>query len=105
LRVGECLGIGVGTYIGGGQFVLTHPASFQVGSQFVSGKQRTFLNGHATVTEDCDVGRDRDLLREASVSTNVEPIHAEILSLVKTEIPDLHEVLSFAAIEDRLYKR
>ena len=44
---------------------------------------------------------DRDLLRQASVSAHVEPIHAGVLSLVKAEIPDLHE-FPFRAIEDRL---
>jgi len=52
LRVGERFCIGVGAYIGLGQFVLALPASFQVGGQFVSGKERTLLNGDAMVAED-----------------------------------------------------
>jgi hypothetical protein len=65
---GECFGIGVGAYIGGGQFVLALPASFQVGSKFVSGKERTFLNANVMVAEDSNIRGDRDLLRQASVS-------------------------------------
>ena len=60
---GECFGIDVSAQIGGGEFVLALPASFQVGSQFVSGKGRTFLNADAMVAEDCDVRGDRNLLR------------------------------------------
>jgi hypothetical protein len=101
LGVGERFGIGVGAHIGSGQFVLALPASFQVGSQFVSGKERTFLNADAMVAEDCDVRGDRDVLRQPSVTTNVEPIHARVLSLVKATISDLHEN-PFRAIEDRL---
>jgi hypothetical protein len=41
------------------------------------------------------------LLLQASVSAHVEPIHAGVLSLVKAEIPDLHE-FPLRAIEDRL---
>ena len=91
LGVGECFGIRLGAYIGGGQFVLALPASFEIGGQFVSGKERTFLNANAVVAEDCDVRGDRDLLRKASVSAHVKPIHAGVLPLVKAEVPDLHE--------------
>jgi len=97
----ECSGISEDAHIGGGQFVLALPASFQVGRQFVAGEDGTFLNGDAMVAEDGNVCGDRDLLRQASVSSNIEPIHAGILSLVKAEIPDLHE-FPFRAIEDRL---
>src|SRR6516225_11304648 len=43
------------------------------------------------VAEDCNVRGDRDLFRQASVNSHVEPIHAGVLPLVKAEIPDLHE--------------
>jgi len=92
LGVGVRFGIGIGAHIGGSQFVLSLPASFQVGGQFISGKDRTFLNADTMVAEDYHVRSDRDLLRQLSVSANVEPIHAGILSLVKAEIPDLHEI-------------
>ena len=78
-------------HAGGGQFVLVLPASFQVGSKFVSGKERTFLKAKAMVAEDSNVRGDRDLLRQASVSVHGEPIHVGVLPLVKAEIPDLHE--------------
>jgi len=90
--VGERFVIGVGTHIGRGQFMRAVPTTFQVGGQFVSGKERTFLNANAVVAEDKHVRNDRDLFRLLSVSANVEPIHAGILSLVKAEIPDLHEI-------------
>jgi hypothetical protein len=98
---GKYFGIGVGAYIGFGQFVRALPASFQIGGQFVPGQERTFLNADAVGAKHCDVRRDRDLLRKASVSAHVEPIYAEVLSLVKAEIPDLQE-FPFRAIENRL---
>src|SRR5215472_12891350 len=78
LGVGECFGIGVCAYIGGSQFVLALPASFQVRGQFVSGKERTFLDADAMVAEDCDVRADRDFFRRTSVNAHVEPIHAGV---------------------------
>ena len=83
LCFGERLGIGEGLHIGGGEYVLSLPTSFEIGRQFVSGKSRTFLNGDAMVAEDGNIRGDRDFLRQLSVNANVEPIHAGILSLVK----------------------
>src|SRR5689334_8649190 len=62
LGVRERLGLGVGAYIGGGQFVLALPASFQVSGQFVSAKLRTLLNADAMIAEDCEVRGDGNLL-------------------------------------------
>jgi hypothetical protein len=83
LGVGERFGIGERLDIGGGQLVVALPASFQVCRQFVSGKDRTFLNADAVVTEDRNVRGDRDFLSRPSLHANVESINAGILSLVK----------------------
>jgi len=90
LGVRERLGLGVGAYIGGGQFVLALPASFQVSGQFVSAKLRTLLNADAMIAEDCEVRGDGNLLRQPVGSVHVEPIDAGVLTLVKAEISDLH---------------
>jgi hypothetical protein len=95
LSNGERLGISIGAHIGVGQFVLALPASFEVGGQFISAKDRTVLNTDVMIAEDGQVCSDRDLLREPSVRANVEPIDTRILSLVKTEIPKLHEFSLF----------
>ena len=101
LGVGECFAIGVRAYIGGGQLVFALPATFQIGGQFVSRKERAFLNADSMVAEDCDVRGDRELFRQASFRAHLKTVHAGILSLVKPEISDLHE-FPFPATEDRL---
>src|SRR5581483_10223655 len=52
---GEGSGIGVGANIGGSQFVLAFPPSFQVGGQLTSGKRWAFLNANAAIAEHCHV--------------------------------------------------
>lgn len=76
LGVGDSFVIGEGADIGGGEFVLALPASFQIGAQFVSGKERTFLNADAMIAENCHIGGHRDLLCLTSLCAYVESIQA-----------------------------
>jgi hypothetical protein len=93
---GERFSLDVGAYIGRGQLVLALLAAFEVGGQFVSGKDRAFLNPDAMIAEDCHIRRDRDLPGHAPLDVHVEQIHAGVLPLVKPEIPDVHEFPLFA---------
>ena len=82
----------MGAHVDAGQLVLSLPAFFQVGAELVSGKSRALLNADIMGAEYTHVGSDRELPVRLPLLPHLEPISARVLSLLKSQVPNLHKI-------------